>query len=77
MQSDRLTEYGTYLKVQDELLRAYSDLRNRLSILKYQITFPELEESYKNDKSNESLKKKVEDIKTSYPQIISDAEPTN
>ena len=77
VQSDRLTEYGTYLKVQDELLRAYSDLRNRLSILKYQIPFPELEESYKNDKSNESLKKKVEDIKTSYPQIISDAEPTN
>ena len=38
--------------------------------------FAELEEAYKADKENESLKRKVEDIKTSYPQIISDAEPT-
>ena len=77
VQSDRLTEYGTYLTVQDQLLRAYGELRNRLSMEKYKISFPELEEAYKKDKQNESLKKKVEDIKTSYPQIISDAEPTN
>lgn len=77
VQSDRLTEYGTYLMVQDELLRAYSELRNRLSLIKYNIPFVELEESYKDDKKNEALKKKVEDIKISYPQIISDAEPTN
>ena len=77
VQSDRLTEYGTYLAVQDQLLKAYRELRNRLSIEKYKTPFPELEEAYKKDKQNESLKKKVEDIKTSYPQIISDAEPTN
>ncbi|KGL58959.1 ExbD/TolR family protein [Polaribacter sp. Hel1_85] len=77
VQSDRLTEYGTYLTVQDQLLRAYSELRNRLSLEKYQTPFSELEEAYKKDKENESLKKKVEGIKTSYPQIISDAEPTN
>ncbi len=77
VQSDRLTEYGTYLTVQDQLLRAYSDLRNRLSMEKYKTPFPELEKAYKDDKENESLKKKVEFIKTSYPQIISDAEPTN
>lgn len=77
VQSDRLTEYGTYLTVQDELLRAYSELRNRLSMLKYNIPFVELEEAYKDNKEDEALKKKVEDIKTSYPQIISDAEPTN
>ena len=77
VQSDRLTEYGTYLAVQDQLLKAYRELRNRLSMEKYKTPFPELEEAYKKDKQNESLKKKVEDIKTSYPQIISDAEPTN
>jgi biopolymer transport protein ExbD len=77
VQSDRLTEYGTYLKVQNELLRAYTDLRNRLSIEKYKTPFSELEEAYKNDRDNETLKKKVEFIKTSYPQIISDAEPTS
>ena len=77
VQSDRLTEYGTYLKVQDQLLKAYSSLRNRLSVAKYKIPFTELEEAYKDDKNNENLKKKVEFIKTSYPQIISDQEPTN
>jgi len=77
VQSDRLTEYGTYLAVQDQLLKAYRELRNRLSMEKYKTPFPELEEAYKKDKQNESLKKNVEDIKTSYPQIISDAEPTN
>lgn len=77
VQSDRLTEYGTYLTVQNELLRAYAELRNRLSLERYKIPFPELEEAYKDDRDNEELKKKVEDIKTSYPQIISDAEPTS
>ena len=77
VQSDRGTEYGTYILVQNELLRAYTELRNRLSMQKYRISFDELEEAYKADKENEALKKKVEDIKTSYPQIISDAEPTN
>jgi biopolymer transport protein ExbD len=77
VQSDRGTEYGTYIKVQNELLRAYTDLRNRLSNKRYGMSFDALEESYDGDKTNEALRKKVEDIKTSYPQIISDAEPTS
>ncbi len=84
VQSDRGTNYGTYIQVQNELLRAYSELRNRLSKQRYGITFDELEESFKDAKKSsegvnkvESLRKKVEDIKTAYPQIISDAEPTS
>jgi biopolymer transport protein ExbD len=77
VQSDRLTEYGTYIAVQDQLLRAYTVLRNRLSMATYKVSFTELEEAYKDNKTNQDLKKKVEFIKTSYPQIISDAEPTN
>lgn len=84
VQSDRGTEYGTYIKVQNELLRAYTKLRNRLSKQKYGMTFDELEAAYKDAKSNanstdkaEDLRKKVEYIKTAYPQIISDAEPTS
>ncbi|MFK8060712.1 MAG: ExbD/TolR family protein [Polaribacter sp.] len=84
VKSDRLTEYGTYLKVQNELLRAYSELRNKLSLQRYSIPFDELEQSYKDVKDDKNqkarannLKKKVEDIKLSYPQIISDAEPTS
>jgi len=84
VQSDRGTEYGVYIQVQNELLRAYSELRNRLSKQRYGISFDELEESYKDAQKSadtkrlaEELKKKVEDIKIAYPQIISDAEPTS
>jgi biopolymer transport protein ExbD len=84
VQSDRGTEYGTYIIVQNELLRAYTELRNTLAKQKYGMSFDELEAAYDEAKNNadlkdkaESLQKKVEDIKKSYPQIISDAEPTS
>jgi biopolymer transport protein ExbD len=84
VQSDRGTEYGVYIQVQNELLRAYTELRNRLSKERYGVSFDELEESYKDAKKSadsksraEQLKLKVEDIKKAYPQIISDAEPTS
>lgn len=77
VQSDRGTEYGMYIKVQNELLRAYTELRNRMALDKYNVSYEQLEEDYKNDPSNETLKKKVQLVKTSYPQILSDAEPTS
>ena len=78
VQSDRGTEYGTYIAVQDELLKAYTVLRNRLSQERYGMLYTELDKAYKDSqRQDEDLKKKVEDIKTSYPQILSDAEPTN
>ena len=78
VQSDRGTEYGTYIAVQDELLKAYTVLRNRLSQERYGMLYTELDKAYKDSqRQDEDLKTKVEDIKTSYPQILSDAEPTN
>lgn len=78
VQSDRGTEYGTYIEVQNELLKAYTFLRNRLAQQRYGMSYQELEKAYKDSqRQDEDLKKKVEDIKTSYPQIISDAEPTS
>jgi hypothetical protein len=77
VQSDRGTEYGAYIVVQNELLRAYRELRNRLCQQRYNMSFTDLEAAYKDDKNNEELKKKVEDIRTAYPQIVSDAEPTS
>jgi len=77
VQSDRGTEYGTYISVQNELLKAYTELRNRLSLERYKISYTELEAKFKDNKKDEDLRKKVQDIKESYPQIISDAEPTS
>lgn len=78
VESDRGTEYGTYVAVQNELLRAYTELRNRLCQEKYGMSFTELEQAFKDSaRKDESLRRKVEDIKSSYPQIISDTDPTN
>jgi biopolymer transport protein ExbD len=77
VQSDRGTEYGTYIVVQDQLLKAYRELRNRLCQQRYNMSFTDLEAAYKDDKNNKELKEKVEAIRIAYPQIVSDAEPTS
>lgn len=79
VQSDRGTDYGVYIEVQNELLKAYTILRNRLCQQRYGMLYTELNKLYKDSRGDdkEALKKKVEDIKTSFPQIISDAEPSS
>ncbi len=76
LESDRGTSYGTYIAVQNELVGAYTDLRNRLSTKLYGVTYTQLIKDAKNSASNESLKEKIKNIKSKYPQIISEAEPT-
>ena len=65
LQSDRGTSYATYIAVQNELVAAYSDLRNRYSNKKFGRSFDDL--------TGEQQKVIKKDI---YPQIISEAEPT-
>ncbi len=76
LESDRGTSYGTYISVQNELVGAYSDLRNRLSKKLYGVSYDQLLKDSNNNPSNESFKTKIENIKTKYPQIISEAEPS-
>ncbi len=75
LESDRGTSYGTYIAVQNELVGAYTELRNRLSNKLYGVSYTQL---LKDNKSlpSQSLKDKIANIKTKYPQIISEAEPT-
>ena len=78
VESDRLTEYGVYVTVQDELLGAYSELRDKLSKKRYGMSFKELEGLFiDSGRKDEALKEKVKDIKESYPQIITDLDPEN
>jgi len=65
LQSDRGTSYGTYISVQNELVAAYSVLRNKYANDKFGRDFDDL--------SDEQIKVIKKDI---YPQIISEAEPT-
>jgi biopolymer transport protein ExbD len=81
VQSDRGTSYGMYITVQNQLLSAYTELRNRYA--KQHITGQYKGMSYDdllllsgNDKENEALKAVIKKVKSAYPQIISDAEPT-
>jgi len=65
LQSDRGTSYGTYIAVQNELVGAYTDLRNKYANTKFGRDFKDL--------TGEQQKVIKKDI---YPQIISEAEPT-
>jgi hypothetical protein len=74
VETDRATSYGMYITVQNELLGAYSVLRDRYANNKFGMSFVEMEKIYKADRKNTELKKKIDEIKEAYPQIISDVE---
>ena len=65
LQNDRGTEYQAYISVQNELAKAYNELRDDLSKKKFGIAFAELDEEQQ---------KAVQQV---YPQKISEAEPKN
>ena len=63
LQNDRGTSYDMYIKVQNELVAAYNDLREDLAKQKFGTPYNELEED----------KRKA--VRKVYPQRISEAEP--
>lgn len=67
LKNDRGTSYGAYIAVQNELKRAYNELRNEASMDKYGIPFNELPKG----------SKQYEAITKLFPQRISEAEPEN
>lgn len=78
LKNDRETKYGTYITVQNELVGAYNDLRNKQSLGLYKKTYTELEEEYTNPETSEerreSLKSRVKKIQDLYPLKLSEAE---
>ncbi len=74
LQSDRGTTYGMYVSIQNEIEAAYNELRNRYSLEKYKRSYKDLLKDYK-DTPSESLKDKINFLKDSYPQIITEPEP--
>ncbi|WP_335966293.1 biopolymer transporter ExbD [Galbibacter sp. PAP.153] len=81
LQNDRLTEYGTYIAVQNELVAAYNELRNREAQRLYNRDFTEMNNTYLDPKTpdnvKDDLKPKIERIQEMYPQKLSEAEPKN
>lgn len=76
--NDRQTEYGTYIAVQNELVAAYNELRDRTAQRLYGKSFAKMEAdyddvNYRGDK--ELLKERIQEIKDMWPQKLSEAEP--
>jgi len=65
LQNDRGTEYGEYIKVQNELMKAFNELRNELAMDEFGKKYEEL---------SDERKKAIRKI---YPLSISEAEPKN
>mgnify|MGYP000632455372 CR=1 FL=1 len=78
LKNDRETEYGTYITVQNELVGAYNDLRNREAQRLYGADFTDMEAEYLNPETpssvREDLKEKVRKIQELFPQKLSEAE---
>lgn len=79
LQNDRFTSYNAYISVQNELVAAYNELRNREAQRLYNMSFTEMEaqakdgSNYNGDK--EKLKERITEIKLLFPQKLSEAEP--
>ncbi len=78
LKNDRETKYGTYITVQNELVGAYNDLRNRESQRLYKRNFTEMESEYLNPETpsnvRDKLKEAVLKIQGLFPQKLSEAE---
>jgi len=74
LQSDRGTTYGMYISVQNEIEGAYNELRNKLALKKYKRSYNDLLDDFKEN-GTASLRTKIDFLKDSYPQIITEPEP--
>ncbi len=69
LQNDRGTSYGMYIKVQNELVAAYEDLRDKLCEKEYGKPYRSLDPV-----EDEEI---IDEMQAAYPQKISEAEPLN
>ncbi len=77
LKNDRETSYKTYIAVQNELVAAYSELRNRRAQSQYGKSFTEMQADYKDVNwpgNKEKLKEKIDQIKKDYPQKLSEVQ---
>jgi hypothetical protein len=76
--NNRGTEYGTYIAVQNELVAAYNQLRDREAQRLFGKPFTQMESQLRDPRytgNKETLKEQVEVIKAMIPQKLSEAEP--
>jgi len=83
LKNDRETSYKVYIAVQNELVAAYNELRNR-EFLRLNPTlgldFVQANETYNDPRTSEETREqlgpKLDEVKNMYPQKLSEAEPS-
>ena len=83
LKNDRETDYKVYISVQNELVAAYNQLRNREFMVLYpneRKTYVEADKFYSDPRTSPKfkalLKPKLAVLKKMYPQKLSEAEPS-
>ncbi|MFB1022187.1 MAG: biopolymer transporter ExbD [Vicingaceae bacterium] len=74
LQNDRGTSYEMYIKVQNELVGAYNEVREEYAQRKFGKTMQQLEDGAQ---ATELFEQQLKAVKKVYPQRISEAEPKN
>ena len=77
LKNERETKYGTYISVQNELVAAYNQLRDRRATELYGKTLKEMEANYSDVNwigNKDNLKDKIDKIKIEYPQKLSEVQ---
>ena len=82
LKNDRETDYKVYISVQNELVAAYNELRDREFTRLYpseNMSYVEADKKYSDPRSDKAVKEKLKEklsvIKTLYPMTLSEAEP--
>ena len=83
LKNDRETSYKVYIAVQNELVAAYNELRDREFLRLFPneaMNFVEANQKYSDPRTSadekERLKPKLAEVKLMYPQKLSEAEPS-
>tara|TARA_R110000868_G_scaffold3024_4_gene20334 strand:- start:1391 stop:1978 length:588 start_codon:yes stop_codon:yes gene_type:complete len=77
VKNERETSYKMYISVQNELVAAYNELRDKRALSKYGKTFSDMQADYDNVNwpgNKEKLKEKLDQIKVEYPQKLSEVQ---
>jgi len=83
LKNNRETSYKVYIAIQNELVAAYNELRNREFLRLYPsvgLNFVDAQKKYDDPRTSvddvEDLKPKIDVVKKMFPQKLSEAEPS-
>ena len=83
LKNNRETSYKVYIAIQNELVAAYNELRNREFLRLYTsagLNFVDAQKKYDDPRTSvddsEDLKPKIDVVKNMFPQKLSEAEPS-